>query len=251
VRASKRVLRAALVLCIGLFTSASVLALGPVVTPAGATGLPTYYTTETSGYAVYSATTPPAHVSAQFKVPTVSGCTATDRQIAAGAEVQDSGGAGASVFLKLGCHAGKTIYQGEFNVFGTLAVVTGSIKPNNLISVSGSMSATATKVTFTDKTTGVTKSVSGKGDVAAYASVTAGPIHEPPVTGVLLGVPKFTTLTFTSVQVNGANLGTYTSATGLYEFIRTTNGSAPPSGTIQILPGAVGTASFSLVWKHN
>ncbi len=155
------------------------------------------------------------------------------------------------MFLKLGCHASKTLYQGAFNVFGKLTVVTGSIKPNDLISLSGSMSATATKVTFTNKTTGVTKSVSGKGDVAAYGSVIAGSVHEPPLTGVLLGVPKFTTLTFTSVQVNGANLGTYSSATGLYEFIRTTNGSAPPSGTVQILPGTVGAASFSLVWKHN
>jgi len=95
------------------------------------------------------------------------------------------------------------------------------------------MSRSATRVTFSDKSTAVTKSVTGKGDVAGYGSVTAAPVHEPLNTGVLLGVPKFTTLTFTNVQVNGTNIGTYTAATGLYEFIRTTNGSAPPSGTVR------------------
>ncbi len=218
--------------------------------PAAASGLPTYYSTTNSGYAVYSATTPPARVSAQFRVPTISGCTATDRQIALGVDTQDKGGAGGNPFLKFGCHASKAFYQGEFNWFGTLVLLSATIKPNDVISVSSSMSSAGTKATFADRTTGFTKTLSGKGLLAAYGSVDAGPIHEPPLTGVLLGVPKFTTLTFTNVQVNGANLGTYTSASGLYEFIRTTNGSAPPSGTVQILPGAVGAASFSLVWKH-
>lgn len=113
------------------------------------------------------------------------------------------------------------------------------------------MSRSATRVTFSDRSTAITKSVTGKGTLPHTDPSPLVQCTEPPITGVLLGVPKFTTLTFTNVQVNGANIGTYTAAPGVYEFIRTTNGSAPPSGTVQILPLGVGAASFSHLWKHN
>ena len=62
-------------------------------------------------------------------------------------------------------------------------------------------------------------------------------------------IPKFSRFSFTNAQVSGANIGTYTVATGLYEAVQTTNGMAPPAGKIDIRPGAlIGESSFSLTW---
>ena len=98
--------------------------------------------------------------------------------------------------------------------FGSLTLVAGSVKPNDLISLSGPMSRSATRVTFSDRSTAITKSVTGKGTLPHTDPSPLVQCTEPPITGVLLGVPKFTTLTFTNVQVNGANIGTYTAAPG-------------------------------------
>jgi hypothetical protein len=218
---------------------------------ASAAGLPTYYSTTNAGYAVYSTSAPPAHVSARFNVPTISNCTGTDVQIGLGIGVQDGGGSGASIFVKLGCSSGTPVYRAEANMFGKLTVLTTPISPNDPIGLSATMTSAATRATITDKTTGYKKTFTGKADVAAYGTVTADPIHVPPVTGVLLGVPQFTKFSFTMAQVDGVDLGTYTAATGLYEFVRTTNGLAPPGGIVQIQPGAPRTASFPLAFKSH
>ena len=53
------------------------------------------------------------------------------------------------------------------------------------------------------------------------------------------------------VQIDGVDPGTYTAATGLYEFIRMTIRLVPPGGVVQIQPGTLGTASFPLAIRSH
>jgi hypothetical protein len=129
-----------------------------------------------------------------------------------------------------------------------LQTLPAIVSPGDVIALSASTTSTAGSITFTDVTTGYSKSVTGPGLVADFAYV--GSLAKFDDAGALLGVPQFPSFPFTNAQVNGAGLDTYSAATGLEQFIRTTNGSPPPTGIIQIQPGSLAAASFSETWLH-
>jgi hypothetical protein len=239
-------------LCIiGLVLACSVTTSGLALIAASdayATGFPVYYDASDSSYDIFSSSVPPATASTTLKVPAVTGCTKTNRQVGFGPGVEDSSGAGADPFVVVGCKGGKAIYSANFYMFGTITASSVTVHPGNSLSLSVSMTATTTTITFDDTTTGSSQTETGAADTAAYGFVGSFPVQKG---ATLLGVPDFARVTFKNVLINGSGIGTYTSATGLYEFIRTTNGSAPPSGTVQIQPGALGTSSFSLTYKHS
>lgn len=213
-----------------------------------ASGQPVYYNVSNSSYNVFSSSTPPATVSVTFKVPAVTGCTKADRQVGFGPGVEDSSGAGADPFLVVGCKSGSAVYSANFYMFGTASPASVTVHPGNSVSLSASISATSTSITFDDTTTGKSQTENGAADTAAYGFAGSFAVNKG---AKLLGVPHFATVTFKNVLVNGSGIGAYTSATGLYELIRTTNGAAPPSGAVQIQPGALGTSSFSLTFEHS
>jgi hypothetical protein len=218
-------------------------------TSAYASGLTIDYQTSDSGYSIYSSTIPPATASTDITVPTVTGCTKSDRQIAFGPLVEDSSGDGADSFIEVGCKGGKATYAVGALVFSTFTIFSTTVSPGDSISLSAAMNATSTSATVDDTTTGFNQTISGAGHTAAYGYVGSfaafkggtKPLH----------VPDFGTVSFTSAEVDGAGIGTYNSSTGLYEFIRTTNGKAPPKGKVQVEPGTLGSSSFSMAFDHS
>ncbi len=236
----------------GLVVVCSATLCGIALAAAGtayASGPPVYYDVSDSSYNVFSSSIPPATVSTTFKVPAVTDCTKSDRQVGFGPGVEDNSGAGADPFLVVGCKGGTAVYSANFYMFGTITTASITVHPGNSLSLSASMNASSTSITFDDTTTESSQTESGAGDTAAYGFIGSFPVHNS--ADKLLGVPHFATVTFKHALVNGSGIGTYTSATGLYEFIRTTNGEAPPSGTVQIEPGALGSSSFSLSFDHS
>jgi hypothetical protein len=213
-----------------------------------ASALTVYYSKINSGYNVYSSTVPPATASTTLKVPMVKDCPKTGRGIGFGPLVEDSGGDGAEAFVEVGCVGGKATYSGGLDMFGTITTSATTVHPGNSLSLSATMNATSTSATFTDTSTGYSRTVTGASGTAAYAFIGSFPADNS--AHKLLGVPHFATLTFTNAKVNGAGIGTYDTATGLYEFIRTTNGKAPPKGKVQVEPSALKTSSFSLAFEH-
>jgi hypothetical protein len=218
-------------------------------TSAYASGLTIDYQPSDSGYSIYSSTIPPATASTNLTVPTVTGCTKADRQIAFGPLVENSSGDGADSFIEVGCKSGKATYAVGALAFSTLTIFATTVRPGDSISLSAAMNATSTTATVDDTTTGFNQTVSGAADTAAYGYVGSFPVYKSGPKP--LHVPDFGTVSFTSAEVNGAGIGTYTSATGLYEFIRTTNGKASPKGKVQVDPGTLGSTSFSMAFDHS
>ena len=225
---------------------AGVLLVGPG--RAYASGPPVDYQTSNSGYAVYSSTTPPASVAATFKVPAVSGCKKKAQLIAAGILVEDSSGSGAEPFIQFGCSGGKAVYSAGLDMFGTITTLTNKVVAGDSVSMFANMNPTLTEISI-QVANGWNTSQSGAGDTAAYGYVGTFPVGNG-AAGVL-GVPHFATFSFKKATINSAGLGSYTPSTGLGEYIRTTNGSAPPSGLVQIEPGTLASKSFSLTFEHS
>jgi hypothetical protein len=200
-----------------------------------------------SGYAVYSSTTPPADVQTQFKVPSVTGCKKKDLLIAIGGLVEDSSGSAAEPFIQLGCSGGKAVYSAGLDVFGSIVTLPNKVVAGDTVYMSASMNSTVTQVGIT-VANGWSTSKTGAGDTAAFGYVGTSPVGNG--SGGILGVPHFATFSFKKALINSAGLGTYTSSTGLTEYVRTKSGSAPPGGTVQIEPGTLGSSSFSLTFEH-
>jgi len=154
-----------------------------------------------------------------------------------------SGGSSAPVVLE-GCAKGKATYSAYVEINGKGTLPDTSVSPDNLISVSASETPTATSATFTDVSSGYTKTLTGAGSVPEYASVGSYP-------GTTKKVPSFSTFNFTNAEINGAFIGTYSGSTGLDEEVQTLNGKVPPKGEVEIQPGTLGTSSFSLTWVSN
>jgi hypothetical protein len=214
---------------------------------------PVFYQTSNSGWEVNGTSVSPSSVSAHFTVPTVSGCGTPVRSVAFGVLEEDSAGSANSVvepFVQLDCpgSGGQAHISAGMKLSGVVTIFPTTITPGDAIAVSASATTSGTALTFTDTTTGFTQSATGAGITPYFAYVGSFPRRN--TSGALLGVPRFTQFAFTNAQVNGANMNTFTGATGLAKLIRTTNGSAPPSGIVQIQPAALAAASFNETWRH-
>jgi hypothetical protein len=206
-----------------------------------------YYQQYDSGYQVYSSTVPPATVAVTFKVPLVSDCTSTEREIGLGPLVEDASGDAVESWVQLGCDKGKAVYSAGYSILGTGAQFGIVVHPHDSITQTNSMNATQSSVTFTDNTTGASDTITGSADTAAYGYI--GSTSDFNGKGKLTGVPDFSTVSMTDAEINGAGIGTYTTSTGLAEWIRTTTGTS--SGTVQIQPGTLHPSSFKLTFRHN
>jgi hypothetical protein len=234
-------MRVRLLSAIGTGLALSVLVIAPAA-PAFASVHVTYYPGN-AGYQVYSTSVPPASTTAQFHVPSLT-CTNVKESIGFGVLVENTTGGSSSPIVSETCKKGKAVYKGYIEVNGSGTTLKTKVNANDLVTVSADQSSGATSGTFTDDTTGFTRTITGTGSTPEYAFVGSVP-------GSTKKIPTFSTFTFTNVDINGAALGTYTSATGLSEAVQTTNGKRPPKGKIEIQPGTLGTSTFSLTWVSN
>jgi hypothetical protein len=236
-----------------LVLGASLGLLGGVLPagPAGASGTPTFYNATNSGFQVFSSTESTGSISANFTVPTVSGCTAAKRGVAFGVLIENINATVSDApNVAVGCHHGASFYTAFLVVNGSATALSAVITPGDAITVSASMTTATASETFTDNTTGYTQSDSGAGGTPAYQFAGSEPFFNNK-NGTVEEVATFSAVSLADVVVNGASIGSYTAATGLGKYVRTTNGDAPPSGTVQIKPGKLGPASFKLTFEHS
>jgi hypothetical protein len=226
---------AGIAMSLGLLT---VLAAAPA-----SASTPVFYYAGNAGYQVSSTTIPPATAKAEFLVPTVT-CTKAKLNVTFGVLVENTSGGSSGPVVAEGCAKGKATYAAYIEINGTATMLDTSVSPNNLITVSASEASTATSATFTDVSSGYSKTLTGAGSISEYASVGSFP-------GTTKKVPTFSTFNFTNAEINGAAIGTYTGSTGLNEEVQTINGKVPPKGKVEIQPGALGTSSFPLSWVSN
>jgi hypothetical protein len=212
------------------------------------------YTTSLSGYQPsLLASGTPTMVSVSFKVPSVSKCSGTsaDQLILIGPQLFISNTTSqATPGLEFGCHAGASTYQGALFGSTTVTVLSAKVSAKDSLTLSASMNASMSSMTFIDHTTGFTQSATDTGGTATGVFLGALGVNGSSGSNTLLAVPKFSKVSFTAATVNGSSLATWALGS-LYEFIRTTNGSAPPSGSIQIVPGKLATSKFTLTYKHS
>jgi hypothetical protein len=228
----------------GAATAAITVSALALPTDAFAQSPPISYYPSNAGYAVFSTTTPPTSATAQLQVPTLS-CTKTKAGVGFGALVENSDGTviGDPVVVEQ-CVKRVAEYLAEIHVNGTVTQLSTTVRPNDLITLSSSQNPSQTSATFTDNTTGFTQTMTGTGATSEFGFVGS-------VTDKLLAVKKvanFSTFSYTNAKINGADIGTYTPSTGLYEAVQTTKGKAPPKGKIEIQPGTLGASSFPLTW---
>jgi len=203
-----------------------------------------------SGYEVASTVAPLTSARASLTVPSVNPCPNTEE---VDVEVLFSTNSGPSgVGVQLACDQGFSSYLPHVTSDGSRENIPTTVTIGDALTLSVSMTPTQSSFTFIDNTTGFSYTQLGPGAVATAASIgTTAILKDPLVSPVAYSIPKSSPVSFSGVQVNGRNLSTYTSSTGLLEDIETTNGDGPPSGTIQVMPSALRkSSSFSLMWKH-
>jgi hypothetical protein len=213
-----------------------------------------------SGYSVSLSGQTSSTLSAQFTVPTVgchlAGCTpacpTAYRAVGPFSAIYDTTGSASYPWLLIGCSGSKPIIRAYLTLRGVqYGPLNFSVKAGDIVTMSVSMSSQATTVTFTDGA--FTRSKTGAGAAPASAFVSIGPVSNG---SKLTGVPQFTRLTFTNILVDGTTFTDYT--TGRLKYIRTSNGTAPPSsggtGIVQILPSNLGISGgvsyFYEDWVH-
>jgi hypothetical protein len=186
-------------------------------------------------------TAPPNSVSLDFRVP-VATCSSKSF---VGFGVRDNG---VNATVGETCVRGRhskwiPVYSADINVNNVDTVLSTSVAPNDAITVSVSVTLSATSGTFTDHTTGFSETLSGAGGIAEFAVL--GSVSVPNQSGAYRKVPMFPPVSFTNVLVNGSGLANYD---GLQEAIQTKLGRIPPRGIIQVEPGNLGASSFQLNW---
>ncbi len=162
----------------------------------------------------YFQLTPPAisSVSANFTVPTIIGCTATDTAVGFGTFIFTSSSAsGASVTV--GCVSGTPVYEGALIVNGVEMPTSFTPAPGNVIMAKTKETASKTSVTLYDITQAAadneTASVGGTNSaILAGVDTLNGSSGQLPV-------PNFTKVHFTAGKIDGTTVGA--SGAGAYD----------------------------------
>jgi hypothetical protein len=214
---------------------------GAFVAPAMASATPaaTARSTTNAGYSF--GVTEISSVTATFRVPALT-CTSTDQGIGPYASLENSADQTSYPWLLAECVNDTPVYLGNLNLAGNNSVLGNPVAAGDIIHLSVSMSATATKVTFADATAGVSASETGRGATATFGFVGIGPIYDSSST--LEGVPTFGRLAITKVKVAGQSLA----GTTPVKYNRVAAG-----GVEQVSTGSIPTAgtSFTLTFKHS
>jgi hypothetical protein len=193
-----------------------------------------------AGYAAAPAASGATTASDTFKVPTVSGCTATTSAASSGAAISSTlkklWGAG----VVLGCKGGKAGYEGT----GTIASVTTNllaVSPGDTITVTASLTASKGSITFADTTKKFSKTLSGAGGTAMYALDGMGAVPTKVGSTTNLPIPNFGKVTFTGAKLNGKTPAT--GGVGVDMVVGT---------TVKIVTSALGTGgnTWTETWKH-
>ena len=224
------------------FGAALVFAVLPmaVPTPAYAAGVPSGGDFGwLAGYSVDAdgVTAPPSTVSADFHVPVP---TCTEKSLV-GFGVLDNN---VTSTVRETCVRGPhrqwvPLYTAQIDVGIVDNVLGTTVRPNDLITVSISVTLSTTSATFTDDTTGFTQTLAEPGGTADFAVL--GSVSDAINTNKK--VPMFPTVSFSNALVNGAGIGTYN---GLQEVLQATVHGR--QATVQIEPGSLGTSSFQVNW---
>ena len=191
-----------------------------------------YQTTQTS---VTSATD-------TFKVPTLTGCTATSTDaVGFGVNLANTAGTsfdGGNIFAF--CNGTVGAYEIDFYINNNEGDVPLTINPGDKISITITVGATTTTVLVSDTTSGTSVSATDKGKSMQVAQVGAIKLIDSS-TGNPLGIPNFGTATHKS-KVNGVKLANLT--TTAFDMVDT----VPQT---QITTGAF-TPTFTFVntWVH-
>ena len=210
---------------------------------AGAQSPPIVYYPGNAGYGVYSTTTPPTSVSTQLQVPKAK-CTTSKAAVSFGALIETADGSVAGdAAVVVTCNGGKAKYSAGILINGAFTTLSTTVRPGDLVTSSANQNASQTSVTFTDSTTGFTQTSTGPGATSAFAFVGTFPVSSS-----YKKVAKFSRFSFSNVTVNAADIGTYDASSGLYEAIETHKGETPPTGKIEVEPGALAMSSFPLNW---
>jgi hypothetical protein len=200
-------------------------------------------------FAGYGLAAVPASVTASmsFKVPTVTGCTATNSEVAIGAGDVSGTGTAAKVSgaaVAVGCKSGKAFYEAVLTI-NNKTTLEGAVSAGDTIMASGSMSATKVSVSVKDTTHALSKSASGTG--SKPTDVADGMTAVPVATGStkLLPIPKFGTVGITSALLDGKTPKADSA-------IAVNMATAATGGTVKILTGALnGTGNgWTETWKH-
>jgi hypothetical protein len=222
-------------------------ALGVFLLPVAAPA-PAYATTASGGaftwLAGYGGQTtgvpsPPLSVSVTFRVP-VPSCT---EKSLVGFGALDNG---VAATVRETCVRAKhghwvPVYAALIYANNADTVLNATVSPDDLITITESVTPAETAATFTDNSTGFTQTLAGAGGTPEFAEL--GSVSEPYTKN---NVPMFPTVTFTNAQVNGAALANYK----LFgEVVQTKRISKRTIGPIQIQPGPlVGASSFQVNW---
>jgi len=218
-----------------------------VSSDAYASGATPDYNAYNAGYGLIAPSTAPSEVTAQFKIPAITSCTSKNQQIGVGVLAQASGGDSIFSYVQMGCVHGVAVYQAMFSAYGTVTPVSLTVAAGDTVGLGANMNETNSSLTF-----GVVGGFSETKDVSNDTAVN-GFIGTVPILGgkkdKLLGVPNFGKIAFKDADINLVGIGTYSA--DLYELIRTNNGDAPPTGTVQVQPGTLKSTSFPLKFQHD
>jgi len=160
------------------------------------------------GQAGYLLSPAPATATAKdkFKVPTVTGCTATLTAVAFGNLIfASSGAAETGGLVVVGCSGGSPFYEDLTLVNGAQTSTPIAVAPGNVIKVKAKESATAASAKLTDVTTGM--SDSGSAATGATNGVVLDGVETLVSGSSALGIPNFGTVKFTGGSIDGATVG--------------------------------------------
>jgi hypothetical protein len=208
-----------------------------------------YVTSNASGLAGYAVDTPlngtpPASAADQFQVPTVT-CMKKSLVGFGVIVVSNDGHSIAAASVRATCLRGHgpAVYSAIINIDFVHTSLATTVSPGDVISTSASDTSGGASATLTDQTTGFTQTLGGAGTVSDYASTG---VVDDDVSIAANHVPMFPTVTISNAQIGGANVGTYTAATGLTQF-RKVRGFGKRQ-RLQIQPGTLGASSFPVSW---
>jgi hypothetical protein len=180
---------------------------------------------------------------AQYKLPALS-CTSATRGITPVAGVGvNAGGTStfSSAFAFALCQNGKAAYYPALVINGSETnYASTALHAGNVIKVATKVTTAGTTVSVRDVSTGVTKKLTGPGASSGNAYIGDSDVT---ISGSLVGVPNFGTVTFTSCSVDGKALAAAHPAR--YQRV---NGS-----TVQITTGALSSKGTAFVthFKHS
>jgi hypothetical protein len=185
----------------GLASSAGAASAAP-----GLSGLSLVNKNSTGQAGYFAAPVASAIVKDAFKVPTVTGCTSTFTAVGLGADIfTGSTGVPTTAEVIIACQNGAPAFGAAIEVNGGALLIASkwTPQPGDLIRVSVSESATASKVVVTDVTQ---KHSFGKSSTGGTNSSLLVGIDTLVSSGATLPVPNFGTAKFTGGSIDGTTV---------------------------------------------